>query len=537
MSGGHKDLRVYQMAYEVAMEIFHASKMFPKEEVYSLTDQIRRSSRSVAVNIAEGYRKRQYPKMFVSKLADSDAEATEAQVWLDFAKDCGYLPVEKHQELMATYEEVGRMLGSMMAHPEKFVPRSGPRPPLLGFLLTAFCLLLTANCLQAADWPGWRGPLGTGVSTESNLPSKWSATQNVRWKAPLQGAGVSAPVVSGERIFLTTSDSRGSDRLHVHCYRRSDGKELWSTTLFGSAQPEGQFPAGGMAVPTPATDGKHVYALFGTGDLACLDMDGKPVWMRSLAQEYGPFRNRWGMGASPILVGDLLVVLVDHWGESYLLGVDARTGANRWKTRRDASVNWSSPVAAAGNGKTQLIVSGTYQVKGYDAADGAELWHVEGMMMQCIPSPVAEAGVVYAVSGRKGNTLAIRLDGARGDAAKNILWKQNRGTPFVPSAVVYGGHYYLVDDEGFGTCLDLATGAELWRQRLGGRYQASPVAGAGKVYFTNLDGVVSVLKAGAGFELLARNALGETIVASPAVSNGQLFLRGEKHLYCIEEKK
>src|SRR6516164_1233601 len=280
------------------------------------------------------------------------------------------------------------------------------------WMVVSLCLTLPAT---AADWPGWRGPTGTGVSTDKDLPTKWSATENVRWKAPLSGAGVSAPVVHGERIFLTTSDGRGNDRLHVLCYQRSDGKELWHTTLFGSAQPEGQFPLGGMAVPTPATDGKHVFALFGTGDLVCLDFDGKPLWLRSLAQEYGPFRNRWGMGASPILVGDLLVVLVDHWGQSYLLGVDAKTGATRWKTNRDASVNWSSPVAVKAKDRTHIVVIGTHQVKGYDAADGAELWKVDGMMMQCIPSPVAEGNIVYAVSGRKGNTLAIRLDGARGE--------------------------------------------------------------------------------------------------------------------------
>jgi len=401
------------------------------------------------------------------------------------------------------------------------------------FIVLSFCLALP---VAGADWPGWRGPAGTGVSTEKDLPSKWSATENVRWKVPFAGAGVSAPVVFGDRIFVTTSDGRGSDRLHVFCYQRGDGKELWHATFFGSAQPEGQFPPGGMAVPTPAADGNRVFALFGTGDLVCLDFDGKPVWLRSLAQEYGPFRNRWGMGASPILVGDLLVVLVDHWGQSYLLGVDARTGANRWKTNRDASVNWSSPVAVKVKDRTQIAVSGTYQVKGYDAADGTELWKVDGMMMQCIPSPVAAGDMVYAVSGRKGNTLAIRLDGARGQIDKNVVWRYRRGAPFVPSGLVYAGHYYMVDDEGFGTCLDATTGVEVWRERMGGKYQASLVAADGKVYFTNLDGVVSVIKAGAKFEVLAKNALGESVVASPAISNGQIFLRGEKHLYCIEKK-
>lgn len=391
--------------------------------------------------------------------------------------------------------------------------------------------------VAAGDWPGWRGPAGTGVSAERELPTHWSATENVRWKVPVPGAGVSAPVVAGDHVYLTASDGRHNDRLHVYCYHRSDGRLLWHTRLFGSAQPEGLFPPGGMAVPTPASDGRRLYVLFGTGDLACLDEAGRPVWIRSLAQEYGPFRNRWGMAASPLLVGDLLVVVVDHWGQSYLLGVDARTGATRWKTDRDASVNWSSPVAARVQGKLQIIVTGSSQVRGYDGADGAELWRVQGLEHECIPSPVVDGDMVYAVSGRKGVTLAIRLDGSRGDLTQtHVVWKSRRGAPYVPSGLCYGGRYYLVEDEGFGTCLDTRTGAELWRQRLGGRYQASLVAGDGKVYFTNLDGVVTVAQAGPEFRLLAKNTVGEALVASPALCQGEIFLRGARHLFCVGAK-
>ena len=382
------------------------------------------------------------------------------------------------------------------------------------------CLARCSLRTRAADWPGWRGPDGNGVSPEKNLPVAWSATENVRWKVPLPGAGVSTPVVWGDRIFLTASDGRLNDRLHVYCYHRDDGRLLWHARFFGSAQPEGQFPPGGMAVPTPATDGKHVYALFGTGDLVCLDFDGKPVWMRSLAQEYGPFRNRWGMGASPILVGDLLVVQVDHWGQSYLLGVDAATGANRWKTDRDASVNWTSP--AGGHGRAARRRSSPpapTRCKGYDAADGAELWTVDGMQMQCIPSPVVQGDLLYAVSGRKGYTLAIRLDGSRGDLTRRTSPGMPPRRPFMPSPVCLR----RATITGRGQRLRhlprrrdrrASTGGE----RLGGRYQASPVAGDGKVYFTSLDGVVTVVKAGPKFEVLAQNDLGEGIVASPAIS-------------------
>src|SRR5262249_40402000 len=197
------------------------------------------------------------------------------------------------------------------------------------FVYCPLCVRFVSVVGFAADWPGWRGPGGDGVTAEKHLPVAWSATANVRWKARLHGAGVSSPVVWGDRVFLTASDGRRDDRLHVTCYHRADGRLLWHTRLFGSA-PTDQFPPGGMAVPTPAADGPRLFTLFGTGDLVCLDFDGRPVWVRSLAEEYGPFRNRWGMGSSPVLVGDLLVVQVDHWSQSYLLGVDARTGANRW---------------------------------------------------------------------------------------------------------------------------------------------------------------------------------------------------------------
>jgi outer membrane protein assembly factor BamB len=363
---------------------------------------------------------------------------------------------------------------------------------------------------------------------------QWSAKEHVRWKVPLEGAGLSTPVVVGERVFLTASDGRLNDQLHVSCFNRDKGELLWHIKLFGSAISEGQYAPGGMAVPTPMADAKRLYALFGTGDLVCLDHDGKPIWIRSLAQEYGPFRNRWGMAASPLLVGDLLVIQVDHWGESYLLGVDAATGANRWRTKRDASVNWTSPLVVRVKGQTQIVATGTYQVKGYNAGDGSDLWTVRGLEMQCIPSPVTDNDMVYAVSGRQNFTLAIKLDGRRGDLTKShLIWKAKAGATYVPSPVCYEGLYYYVEDTGIAHCLDALTGKPVWRERLHGQFHASLLAGDGKVYFTSMEGAVSVVKAGKEFELLSRNEMGETIMASPAVSRGELFLRGDKHLFCI----
>ncbi|HMF17621.1 MAG TPA: PQQ-binding-like beta-propeller repeat protein [Gemmataceae bacterium] len=401
-------------------------------------------------------------------------------------------------------------------------------------LLTVLVLILSSTA-GAENWPGWRGPSGMGISSETNLPVEWSKAKNVRWKVELTGAGVSTPVVWKDRVFLTASDGRLNDRLHVFCYHRADGKLLWHSKFFGTA-PTDLFAPGGMAVPTPVTDGKHLFTLFGTGDLMCLDFAGKPVWIRSLAQEYGPFRNRWGMGTSPILVGDNLIVQVDHWSQSYLLCVDAKTGANRWKTDRDSSVNWSSPLAVKFKDHEELIVLGTYRAMGYDLGTGSERWHVRGMGMQCIPSPIVEGNRLVAASGE--NTMAIKLDGKSGNLTdSNVLWINKKAAAYLPSPVLYKGLVYIAGDRGINTCLDAAKGTVVWKKRLGDQYYASPVAGDGKVYFPSKEGIVYVVKAGPQYEVLAKNDMGEGIVASLAISDGQIFLRGEKHLFCIGTPK
>lgn len=398
-------------------------------------------------------------------------------------------------------------------------------------LLTLFIAFSSAH---ADDWPQWRGPANHGISAEKDLPLEWSKTKNIRWSVSTHGAGVSQPIVWKERVVITASDGRANDQLHVLCYHADTGKELWHTKLFGTA-PTDLYPPGGMAVPTPATDGKHVYVLFGTGDLAALDMDGKPAWIRSLAQEYGPFRNRWGMGTSPILTADTLFVQVDHWSQSYLLAVDPRTGANRWKADRPGSVNWTSPLAVNVQGKLEIVTFGTNFARSYDALKGTELWRVDGMHFQCIPSPVVLDDLVFACSGE--NTMAIKLDGGRGDLTRShVVWKNKKANAFVPSPLLYRDYLYLPSDKNFVTCIEARTGTQVWKERLGDQFHASPVAAGERVYLATKEGNVKVFRAGPAFELLADNAMGETIVASPAIANGRIYLRGDKHLFCVGEK-
>jgi outer membrane protein assembly factor BamB len=386
-----------------------------------------------------------------------------------------------------------------------------------------------------ADWPAWRGPTADGIAPDKDPPLEWSAGRNVLWKAPLPGNGVSTPIVKAGRVLLTASDGREHDRIHVLAFDAGSGTPLWHRRFFGtSAIPQNMYPPGGTAVPSIAVDDSRLFALFGTGDLICLDFDGRPVWIRSLAAEYGPFMNRWGMAASPVVFDGAVLVQVDRWGGSYLLCVDGATGATRWKVERDAAVNWTTPVIVRNAGKAEIVCAGTQTLKGYDPASGRELWTLTALQEQCIPTPVVSGDVLYAVSGRKGNSVALRLDGARGELSQTqILWRNPRGAPNIPSAVCDGRNYYVVEDDGIATCLDAATG-ELRRQaRLGGKFRASPVIAAGRVYFTSMDGVTTVVRADGGFDQLARNELGEGVTACPAFSDNRIFLRGEKHLFCI----
>lgn len=396
-------------------------------------------------------------------------------------------------------------------------------------------LILTAPLL-AADWPGWRGPRRDGVSSETNFPLTWSATENVRWKVPLPGLGVSAPIVTGDRVIVTSSGGRSGEELHLLCFDRVSGKTRWHRRLFGSELSDGQYSAGAMAVPTPVTDGERVFALYGTGDLVCVDLDGKPVWIRSLAQEYGGFRNRWGMASSPLLVDGSLVVQVDHWTGSYLLAVDAASGKNRWKTSRGIGVNWTSPVAAAVGKRTLVVAAGTNAVNGYDAQTGGQCWSVPGLLPQCIPTPVVRGDRLWLLSGQGFTSLCLRLGEKDGKPTAKTEWTASTRGAEIPSPLVLGEHYYYAEDAGFVACLRADTGEPVWKRRLPAKVHASPVATRDRIYFAGMNGTVTVVAAGGEFRQLARNDLGEGIVASPALAGGCVFLRGERHLFCIAEK-
>jgi outer membrane protein assembly factor BamB len=413
------------------------------------------------------------------------------------------------------------------------------RHPVANLLIAWLLVLAVRETISRADdWPGWRGADRNGVSREQNLPTRWSPTSGVKWQAPLPGSGISNPIVVGDRVICTSSDGINQRDLHVVCLNRATGRQRWHARLWGTAPTLHHATKSSMASPSPVSDGQHVYAFFGSGDVFCLDMEGGLVWQRSLAEEYGPFENRFAASSSPLLFEDCLILQCDHYGPSYLLAIDKHTGANRWKVDRpEVWLSWCSPVvtpAQAGRA-AELIVCGSEKMDAFDPRTGEKLWTLPGMARECIPTPIVVDGVIYATSGPGAATYAVR-SGGRGEISEShVMWQHTRGNPYVPSAIVVDGRFYVADDNGIATCLATDTGKTLWRKRFSGAFTASPVAGDGKIYFTNESGETLVLAAGADrYEELARNMIGEPVYASPAISQGCLFLRSTEQLWCID---
>ena len=384
-------------------------------------------------------------------------------------------------------------------------------------------------------WPRWRGPTGQGLVEGKGYVDRWSGTENVLWKIALPGAGNSSPIVWRNQIFLTTAYDGGARRSLI-AVNRADGKTLWETFAPESV-PERTNRKNGHASGTPSTDGERIYAYLGNHGLVCLNMQGKLLWHHS----FGAINAYHGTAASPLLYRDKVILyqdVVQPQGGSFVVALDKRTGKVLWTTPREARVGWGSPVAIRAGEREEIIVSGQNAVRGYHPETGKVLWSVEGNLMEVIPTPVAGHGLLFASSGRAGPTLAIRPGGSGDVTATHLAWTSPRGSPFVPSPLLYGEHLYLVNDmTSIATCLEAKTGQSLWQGRLGEArresFSASPVGVDGKVFFTNDDGDTFVLAAGAGFRLLHVNRFGERTLASPALVEGRWYWRTEGHLLAI----
>jgi outer membrane protein assembly factor BamB len=384
----------------------------------------------------------------------------------------------------------------------------------------------------AKYWPRWRGPSGQGLVTGSGYPDRWSPTENVLWKQSVPGSGNSSPIIWGDRIFVTTARD-GGRRLSLLAYSRSDGSLLWEVDA-PTGRSEFVHQKNGHASATPSTDGQRIYVSFGARGLMAFDFSGKLVWH----QDLGAMSNYWGTAGSPLLYKNRIILYQDQNQNSFIAAFDAATGRELWRTRRNASVGWGTPAAIRVGDHDEIIVNGQYAVVAYNPDNGQELWRASGSTMETIPTPVVGHGLVFNSSGRAGPTLAIRPGGKGDVTSTHLVWSSPRGSPFVPSPVLYGDHLYMVNDmTSIVTAFEAATGKTAWQGRLGVArregFSASPVVIDGKIFFTNDEGETFVLRAGGTFELLHTNQIGERTLASPALVDGRWYIRTEGHLFAI----
>ncbi|HEX4609270.1 MAG TPA: PQQ-binding-like beta-propeller repeat protein [Urbifossiella sp.] len=398
-------------------------------------------------------------------------------------------------------------------------------------------LAAAAGFAPAEDWPAWRGPRGDGTVTDTGYPLTWSATKNVRWKFPIGGSGHSSPVVSGGKVFFASCVEAEKQRV-LHCLDRATGKELWRQVSV-VADLEKKHGENSWASSTPAADGERVYVTFYDRPhlkVFCYDYAGARVWEKSP----GEFHSVHGFSSPPVLYKDLVIVNGDQDAPkgkaAYIVAFDRKTGAERWRADRPNKLrSYCPPVVVDAAGKKQLVLTGSKCVASYDPDTGAQNWVVDGPTEQFVSSMVLHDGVLLLTAGFPQHwVMAIDPAGSGNVTKSRVLWsKQNEGG-YVPSPVAYGGSLFLVDDKGVASSWDVKTGRQHWKERLGGTgHHASAVAADGRVYFTADDGVTTVVRAAAEYEVLARNVLGEKVYASPAFSDREVFIRGEKHVYCI----
>jgi outer membrane protein assembly factor BamB len=409
-----------------------------------------------------------------------------------------------------------------------------------------FLLVYLTAVVYADNWPQWRGPNLNGFSNEKNLPSRWSTEDNIDWKLALPGWSGSTPIVWRELIFLNIADG---DTLELWCVDRNKGSILWKRPLgAGNVKMRKQ----NMSSPSPVTDGRNVFVMTGTGVLKGFDFSGKELWAREIQKDYGRFGLNWGYASSPLLLDDSLYVQVLHGmrtdDPSYVLRIDKKTGKTIWKVERPTAAIRESPdayttPALLRYGKNvEIVITGGDCVTGHDPATGKELWRANGLnpdndpSYRIVASPVIFNEIIYAPT-RVRPLLALRA-GGRGDVtSSHVIWSTANG-PDVPTPVTDGKYFYVVNDRGIMWCLDAKTGQEIYgQQRLKpGTYSASPVLADDKIYVTNEDGLTSVVKAGPKFEVIAENPLNDYTLSSPAISDGQIFIRTAGQLFCIGKK-
>lgn len=436
-------------------------------------------------------------------------------------------------------------------------------------LLSTLALVCSSFVATADNWPGFRGVDAVGVSSEDGIPNKWSTEQNIAWKVKVPGRAWSSPIVWGDRVIVTTAVTDGQVespkrglyfggerkephkhiyRWEVHCYSLKDGTLLWKQ-LAREAKPQSPIHLKNTyASETPVTDGKYIVASFGSAGLYCYDMQGRPQWQKDL----GVFKMlySWGTASSPVIYGDTVYVQCDNEEQSFLVALDKATGKQKWRVDRTCTSSWSTPYVWVNKKRTELITCAKEGVRSYDPATGKQLWQLRGMSKFVITMPSAGNGMLYVNSGYVGDKVkpiyAIK-PGGKGDITlgKNmtsneyVAWSSSRIGSYNPSPLLLGERLYVLYDRGIFGCFNALTGEEVYKARLTGgtgQFTTSPWSHDGKIFCSNEYGQTWVLKPGDTFKILHMNELDEMFMASPAIANGALILRGINFLYCVRRQ-
>jgi len=425
---------------------------------------------------------------------------------------------------------------------------------LIARLVALLAATSTAGLL-AADWPQWRGPEWTGASSEKGIPIVWHEQRAIAWKCLLPGSGNSTPAIWGDVIFVTSLTA--DDKLLLSRVNKKNGEVAWTNEV-GSGTAEHSGPKRhaqkvhkfySPASPSPVTDGRVVIAHFGNGDLAAYDFEGNRHWKRNLQDDYGAYTSWYGHANSPVIVGDLVisVCMQDSLAdlqpqpmESYVVAHDLRTGVVRWKAVRKAKAeaeqcdSYTTPLLTPLHGVKELIVMGGNQLDAYDPASGRQLWLLPGLTGgRTVTSPTVANDTIFATRGLRGALFAVRPKREGEMNFRDIAWSYNEGTPDSCSPLVWNDLLFTIADDGIARCFDAASGNLKWKERLKGQYKASPIAAEGRVFFLNTDALCTVVSASPRFDKLIENKLDDQTIASPAISDSRIFIRGQKHLYSI----
>lgn len=424
--------------------------------------------------------------------------------------------------------------------------------------LLRFVMLLLATTSSAAadDWPAWRGPAGQGHSGEKRLPTHWSPEKNIRWKVALPDRGNSTPVIWGERVFVTQAiekrsrpprseaDAPAPSVRGLWCLHRGDGRLLWKREI-DYPHKEWTHPTNPYCSASPVTDGERVVVSYGSAGMYCYDFEGKELWRKDL----GKLEQIWGNASSPILYGDLVILWCGPGERQFLLAVDKKTGETRWEQNEPGGNNgkggdwigsWTTPIIVHAAGRDELILGVPNYVKAFDPKTGKMFWSCGGFgKLMYISAVCSDDGIIVAMSGYHGPTLAVRAGGQGDVTASHRLWQEDKKIPQrIGSPVLIDGHGYILNENGLLQCFDVKTGKTVsQRERLSSSNWGSMTAADGKLYVTNQAGDTFVIKATPELELVAKNSLGEHVNSSIAISNGELFIRTYKHLWCVGNGK